>query len=101
MVSPVNCINCTAHCSDRSPAKETIYFRKIIPKANYNFCFFENMNFDCFSTKVNLSGDGDGDGDGVGVVSPGYLVASELPYLVKSLPKPPLLQLLLCWFSVI
>ena len=95
MTSPVNCINCTAHCSDRSPPKETIYFRKIIPKANYNF--FENMNFTCFSTKVNLSGDG----DGVGVVSPGYLVASELPYLVKSLPKPPLLQLLLCWFSVI
>ena len=53
------------------------------------------MNFAFFSTKVNLSG------DGVGVVSPGYLVASELPYLVKSLPKPPLLQLLLCWFSVI
>ena len=43
-------------------------------------------------------GDGDGDGDG-DVVSPGYLVASEIPYLVKSLPKPPLLQLLSCWFS--
>ena len=49
--------------------------------------------FCLFSTKVNLSG------DGVGVVSPGYLVASEIPYLVKSLPKPPLLQLLSCWFS--
>ena len=92
MASRVNCINCTVHCSDRFPPKEPF----ILEKSFQKLIFFENVNFSSFfPTKVNLSG------DGVGVVSPGYLVASELPYLVKSLPKPPLLQLLLCWFSVI